>query len=275
MPGLEGYFEGHRCLITGGARGIGRNIAARLAEQGATVVIADIDQEGGEETARALGHSGGEVFFHAVDLSDPQAAEAMIDSLVNRLGSLDILVNNARGGRRTAPLDEAEENWQTAFDISLKAPLFASQAFIRQPPLKDRTRAIVNISSVVAQTICGESAVYHLTKAALENMTRYLAVHGGPRGVRVNAVRPGLIVQDEHRPRYDRADNVRYRRTAEFCHPLQTVGRADDIAHAVLFLSSSQAGFITGQVLSVDGGLTIQDPYDLLKRYEAEHAARS
>ncbi len=262
-------FDGRICLVTGAARGIGRNIATRLADFGATVVIIDMNRDQGEATAQSIrDRKCGQAFHHTADIGRLGAPEQMIRELSQQFGGIDILVNNARGGTRTQPLEETEENWRQAFDVSLKAPFFASQALIRIARQDVRPRAIVNISSVVAESICGESAAYHLTKAAMENMTRYLAMYGGPYGVRVNAVRPGLVVQDEYRDRYDRWDNAAFRKTAEFCHPLNTVGRSDDIADAVVFLCSAQAAFITGQTLTVDGGLTLQDPYALVKRHE-------
>lgn len=128
--------------------------------------------------------------------------------------------------------------------------------------------SIVNIGSIAAFMACHESPIYHVAKGGLLQMTRYLAVEAGPYGVRVNAVLPGFIVQDEHLTRYASANNERYREIAEFSHPLRRVGSAEDVSNAVLFLCSSGAHFISGQTVVVDGGLSIQEQSGLLFRFE-------
>ena len=254
-------------IVTGAARGIGKNIAIKFATAGAYVVIADQDDTSANMVVEQIRSAGNNSEYYKVDLSKIEQAESMIRDVMHAHGRIDVLVNNARSGTRTESLDENEENWNLSLDVSLKAPLFMSQVFIRKHTDNTEMACIVNISSVAAQKICNESAVYHVAKAGLENLTRYLAVYGGPKGIRVNAVRPGFIVQDEHQGRYLQKDNASYRQMAENCHPLRRVGTSDDIADAVLFLSSDRASFITGQVLTIDGGLTIQDQWDLASNF--------
>ena len=254
-------------IVTGAARGIGKNIAIKFATAGAYVVIADQDDTSANMVVEQIRSAGNNSEYYKVDLSKIEQAESMIRDVMHAHGRIDVLVNNARSGTRTESLDENEENWKLSLDVSLKAPLFMSQVFIRKHTDNTEMACIVNISSVAAQKICNESAVYHVAKAGLENLTRYLAVYGGPKGIRVNAVRPGFIVQDEHQGRYLQKDNASYRQMAENCHPLRRVGTSDDIADAVLFLSSDRASFITGQVLTIDGGLTIQDQWDLASNF--------
>lgn len=257
-------YKDKTVIVTGAAQGIGKNIATKFARAGATVVVADKNKKDGKSVVDEISNSGHTAEYFNLDLTDTKQAEEMIVSLFKKHNRIDVLVNNARGGNRTEPLKETEENWQLTVDVSLKTPLFLSQTFINEITEKNSGACIINISSVAANTICHESAAYHLAKSALENLTRYLAVFGGPKGVRVNAIRPGFIVQDEHQDRYWKDDNISYRNMAEFCHPLKRVGKSDDVANAVLFLCSEQASFITGQILTVDGGLTIQDQWNLI-----------
>ena len=231
------------------------------------MIIVDINEQLGSTVVKECHSKKLEVDFLAMDLAQTEQAEKVVDTVTRKHGKIDILVNNARAGKRTAHLAETIENWELSFDVSLKAPFFLSQVLISRAPNLPRESVILNISSVAAKNISQNSASYHLIKAALENLTRYLAVYGGPKGFRVNAIRPGFIVQDEHRSRYRQDDNQTYRDMAEYCHPLRRIGSSDDIANAALFLCSDLARFITGQVLTVDGGLTIQDQWSLIERF--------
>ena len=255
-------YKDKTVIITGAARGIGKNIAIKFAELGANVVILDKNKKDGNMLVDKICSSGYEAEFFKLDLNNnTKTIEEMIFSLFRKYNNIDILVNNARAGKKTDPLKETEENWEETIDVSLKAPLFLSQTFINEIKSKNSMANIINISSIAANTICNESVAYHITKSALENLTRYLAVFGGNMGVR------GFIVQDEYHDRYLSDDNLTYRKRAEFCHPLNKIGSSDDVANIVLLLCSEYASFITGQVITVDGGLTIQDQWDLVNRY--------
>lgn len=263
----EGRFAGKVAAVTGSARGIGKNIARAFGRQGALVVICDIDEEKGRVTESELRQQGMSVEFLCVDLSQRGTPQAMIQKIVERWGRLDILVNNARSGRRTSLLEEDEDTWEEGISVTLRAAFFASQEAIR---VMSQTGggSIVNISSIVGLLTCHESPIYHIAKAGLLQMTRYLAAHAGIYGVRVNAVLPGFIVKDEYKARYERDDNQRYREIAEFCHPMGHVGGSDDVAKAVLFLCSPETSFISGQCLVVDGGLTLQEQSGLVFRFD-------
>jgi len=260
-------FKDKVVLITGGARGIGKNIARGFGFEGAQVVICDIDQEHGRSTEAEFRHDGIKADYFTVDLGQRGAPQAMIRQVVEKHGRLDILVNNARSGiKRLEMFEEDEETWDLGMSVTLKATFFASQEAIRFMA-KAGGGKIVNIGSVAGLMICNESPHYHIAKAGLHHMTRYLAEKGGRYRVCVNAVLPGFIVQDEHRERYDREDNQRYREVAEFCHPLRQVGTSNDVARAVMFFSAPDADFITGQCLVIDGGLTLQEQSGLVGQF--------
>jgi NAD(P)-dependent dehydrogenase (short-subunit alcohol dehydrogenase family) len=259
-------FEKKVVLITGAARGIGKSIARKFACVGAQVIIVDNDNIKGIKTQGELKSNGYNVEYVNCDLRAIDQIDELMAGLVKKYGKIDILINNARAGIRTAPFKETEDNFQITLDVSLRAPLYLSQSFINYGTTKGKSGCILNISSVAASNIGSESVAYHLAKAALENLTRYLAVHGGPHGFRVNAIRPGFIVQDEHLDRYKQDSNEKYRHLAEYCHPLKKYGTSEDVANASLFLCSDFAGFITGQVLTVDGGLLSQDPFSMAMR---------
>ncbi|MBI5195203.1 MAG: SDR family oxidoreductase [Nitrospirae bacterium] len=264
---MSGKFNNKVILITGGARGIGKKIAKKFTEEGSNVIICDIDKDQSEKTKLEFDKEGLRVNFICMDLSNKGAPQGMIRQIIKDFGKLDVLVNNARSGERVGFWEETDDTWDKGIAVTLKAAFFASQEAIRAMS-QNREGSIVNIGSIASSLVCHESPVYHAAKAGLMHLTRYLAVHGGTYGVRVNAVLPGFIVQDEHVERYERADNEEYRKTAEFCHPIRKVGCSDDIAEAVLFLCSTAASFITGQCIIVDGGLTIQDPSSLLSSFD-------
>lgn len=263
----RGRFVGKVAAVTGSARGIGKNTCRAFGREGAQVVICDIDEESGRATEAELLEEGISVEFLCVDLICKGAPQAMVKQIVQQWGRLDVLVNNAKSGQRANLLEEDEDSWDLGMSVTLKAAFFASQEAI---PAMGRVGggSIVNVSSVLGMLSGPHSPSYHAAKAALVQMTRYLAVEAGGYGTRVNCVMPGFIVQDEHGPRYERDDNRRYREIVEFAHPLGFRGKSDDIANAVLFLSSPEAAFINGETLVVDGGLTLQEQSGLLFRFE-------
>lgn len=252
------------CLVTGAGRGIGRNIACALGQEGGIIALCDINSELGGEVKEHLASKGVDAEFFAADLGVKGEPRRLIQAVIQRFGKLDVLVNNARAGQRSSFAEETEDNWDMAMGVNLKAVFFLAQAAI--PAMSDKG-SIVSIGSISSLLVSQESPSYQVSKAGLLHLTRYLATHAGGKGIRVNTVLPGFIVQDEHRSRYDSADpgQAKYRAIAEALHPLHGgPGHSDDVANAVIFLASNEAGFITGQELVVDGGLSIQDPTKLV-----------
>jgi len=258
-------YLGKTALVTGAGRGIGLCIARRLAEEGAHVVIADVNIEKGTQAAHDLLERGLTVDFVPADLSVPGGGEVMVAAVARLKGRVDVLVNNARAGRRLGLLEETEENWDQAMAVVLKAAFFAAQATIGLMAKRGGCR-IVNVASVAAIQATLESPSYHASKSGLLHLTKYLAVAGGPYRAYVNCVLPGLIVQEEHRPRFDSEANDAYRAMATSYQPLGEVGSEYDVAEAVLYLCSERARYVSGACLTLDGAATAQEPFGLLMR---------
>lgn len=263
---MSGDYRDKTALVTGSARGIGLAIVRRLAEEGARVIIADINNESGQSAAEGLRQAGLDANFLSIDLSCPGAGVAMINAAVKIAGPIDLLVNNARAGKRRSLLEETEDNWNLAIDVGLKSAFFAAQAVIAHLRETGRAGAIVNVASVAAILATNESPSYHASKAGLLQLTRYLAVAAGPHRVRVNCVLPGLIVQDEHRARFDAEGNEKFRDAAARYQPLGYVGSEADVAEAVLYLCSERARYVSGSCLVIDGGATVQEQFGMLLR---------
>ena len=264
MKQVQEYL-GKTVLVTGAGRGIGLAIARRMAEEGAHVVIADVNIEKGTQAAQDLRASRLTVDFLHADLSMPSGSEVMVAAAAHLTGRVDVLVNNARAGTRLGLLEETEENWDQAMAVGLKAAFFASQATIRMMAERGGCH-ILNVASVAAIQATLESPSYHASKAGLMHLTKYLAVSGGPYHARVNCVLPGLIVQEEHRPRFDSEDNEAYRVLAVDHQPLGEVGAEQDVAEAVLYLCSERARYVSGACLTIDGASTAQELFGMLIR---------
>lgn len=268
MSSLQEYL-GKTALVTGAGRGIGLGIARHLAEEGAHVIIADVNDEKGLVAAQNLRDRGLAADFIHADLSLPGGGAAMVAAASRLTGRIDVLVNNARAGRRLGLLEETEENWDLSLAVGLRAAFFASQATIRLMAERGGC-CIVTVGSVAAMQATLESPSYHAAKSGLLHLTKYLAVAGGAYHARANCVLPGLIVQEEHRPRFESDGNEAYRAMAASYQPLGEVGTERDVAEAVLYLCSSRAGYVSGTCLMLDGAATAQEPFGLLLRHSAE-----
>ena len=244
-------------IVTGGAVGIGGAIARRLAADGAKVLITDIMEEKAAENVAGIEESGGTASAYEVDISQPEQIRPMIEHAVELWGGLHILVNNAWG--TLEPDGTAITLTETAFDRALiasqKAVFLSAKHGV--PHIEaSGGGSIVNISSVHGQLVAPSSLAYEMTKAAIIAMSRQMALDFGPIGVRVNCICPGHIVTERQGERWE--INPSLLRFFDEHYPLRHTGVPDDIANAVRFLCSDEAGFITGHTLVVDGGMTIQ-----------------
>src|SRR3982075_1906052 len=247
--------EGRVALITGGARGIGAATAARLAEDGAAIAIADLDGAGAEATAKEIA-AAYDVPAMGLKTDVSQAAEVdrTVAQIVERLGSLDILVNNAGVTRDNLIHKMTDEDWDLVTAVHLRGAFLCSRAAQREMVKRNWGR-IINLSSVSALGNRGQTN-YSTAKAGLQGMARTLAIELGRYNITVNAIAPGFIETAMTRQTAERMgmDFEQFKQGAASQIPVQRIGQPDDIAAAVAYLASEEAGFVSGQTLYVRGG---------------------
>jgi NAD(P)-dependent dehydrogenase (short-subunit alcohol dehydrogenase family) len=253
-------IEGQVALVAGGAGGIGEATTRLLAAAGASVVIADKFIEPAEKLAAEITADGRTAIAVEADLMDEAACAATVDQAVAAFGGVDILANVAGGMRKHAPWahlrDWTTEHWDAIFDLNLRYVFWMCRAAI--PALEARGGgSIVNITSLNGVTGNANQSAYGAAKAGLINLTKTMAEECGPAGIRVNAVSPGMTLTEAASATVP--DDVKARLSN--ATPLRRLGHPDDIARAVLFFASPMAEFVTGQMLLVEGGVSITYPY--------------
>src|SRR5688572_13135753 len=261
---VEGVMElqGQVAIVTGGGRGIGRATALELARLGADIVVAELDKAGAERTAGEVKATGRRAVALATDVTRRGDLEAMVARTLADLRSIDILVNNAGIYRAAATLDVTEEHWDAVLGINARALFFACQAVL--PAMIERKRGcIVNLASLAGKIGSKTNLPYNASKAAVVSITKSLALAHAADGIRVNCVCPGFVETDM----WDKvsreqgallglsADEFTRQRAAQV--PLGRMERPEDVAAVIGFLASPRAGYMTGQALSVDGGLVM------------------
>jgi NAD(P)-dependent dehydrogenase (short-subunit alcohol dehydrogenase family) len=254
-------LQGKVAIVTGAASGIGAETATRLAQEGAAVVVADINLEGAQQVVARIVQTGAAAAAVRVDLGEEQSITQMISFAVERFGGLDILDNNAADTRLSATRDVGVEHtdtqvWDTLMRINLRGTMIACKAAI--PRMRARGGgSIINMSSGSGLTGALAPTAYGVSKAGIIMLTQYVATQHGKEGIRCNAIAPGLIVTDA-------ASSYASGPFGEMMlrhHLTPRLGTPGDIASAVAFLASDEAAFITGQVICVDGGLLAHAPY--------------
>lgn len=243
-------LDGQVAIVTGGRRGIGRAIVELLAQRGASIVLGDRDGEEALEAAQEITDAtGAHVQACLVDVSDFDSAQSMVQCTLSDLGRVDILVNNAGITRDTLILRMSEQDWDAVLDTNLKGAWNCAKAVVR-PMMKQRYGRIINISSVSGLAGQAGQTNYSASKAGLIGLTKALAREVASRGITVNAVAPGFI------PTALTVDLPSELKDGMMqLIPLGRWGTPEEIAHAVAFFASKEAAYITGQVLSVDGGM--------------------
>jgi len=255
-------LSGQIAIVTGAGRGIGRATALELAGMGADIVVAELDQAGAERTAAEVKGLGRRVSVVRTDVTSRADLKAMADRARAEFGRIDILINNAGIYRAALPLDVTEEHWDAIMTINAKAVFFASQAVL-PVMIAQRRGSIVNLASMAGKIGSKTNLPYNASKAAVVSMTKSLALAHAADGVRVNCVCPGFVETDMW-TKVAREQGAllgmsaeEFTRQREKAVLLGRMERPEDVAAVIGFLASDRAGYMTGQALSVDGGLVM------------------
>ncbi|MCB1988467.1 MAG: SDR family oxidoreductase [Burkholderiaceae bacterium] len=238
-------------LITGGSSGIGRAVALAWAREGAKVVVSDVDRGGGEETVGQVRTAGGEAIFIAADVGKPEECEALVRGAVEKFGRLDIACNNAGiGGPQAPTADYPLDGWAQVIGINLSG-VFYGMKYQLPAMLKNGGGAIINMASILGAVGFSGAPAYAAAKHGVVGLTQTAALEYSAQGVRINAVGPGFI----HTPMISALeDNKAVNDMLVAAHPIGRLGRAEEVAELVLWLSSEKASFVTGAYYPVDGG---------------------
>ena len=238
-------------LITGGSSGIGRAVALAWAREGAKVVVSDVDRGGGGETVEQVRAAGGEAIFIAADVGKPEDCEALVRGAVEKFGRLDIACNNAGiGGPQAPTADYPLDGWAQVIGINLSG-VFYGMKYQLPAMLKNGGGAIVNMASILGAVGFAGAPAYTAAKHGVVGLTQAAALEYSAHGVRINAVGPGFI----HTPMISALeDNQAVNDMLVAAHPIGRLGRAEEVAELVLWLSSDKASFVTGAYYPVDGG---------------------
>ncbi|MBO0697947.1 MAG: 3-oxoacyl-ACP reductase FabG [Zavarzinella sp.] len=241
-------------LVTGGSRGIGRGIVLALAREGAKVAfVYRGSREAAEGLSAEIGRGGGVCKAYQADVAQVGAAERVVEQVVADWGRIDILVNNAGVIRDGLFVRMEPADWQAVIDTNLTGTFAFCRAVAGQMALKQRSGRIINISSVAAEHVNAGQTNYAASKGAVNAFTRALAVELGSRNVTVNAIAPGFVETDMTEAVRNKAGDFIQKKLI----PVRRLGKPEDIAAAVVFLAGPGASYVTGQVITVDGGLSL------------------
>ncbi len=242
-------LQGQSAIVTGAARGIGRAICLELAEQGANILATDMLVEELNQTAQAVRAKGVGCETMVANVTDPAAVEKLVATAVEKFGKLDIMVNNAGITRDTLVLSMSAEQWDAVINVNLRAVFLGTQAAAKVM-LRQRGGRIINMASFSGLSGNAGQANYAASKAGVIGLTKSVAKEMGKRGVLCNAVAPGFIATDMTAVLPEKVKEA-----AKQIIPLQRMGQPEEVARVVAFLAGPASSYLTGQVISVDGGL--------------------
>ena len=242
-------LKGKKAIVTGGGRGIGKTIALSLARAGADVAVLEMDQAAADQTAEEIAGIGAQSLAVSVDVSDFNQVQAEVNKILDLWERIDIVVNNAGITRDGLLMRMSENDWDAVLNVNLKGAFNLCRA-VSRTMMKQRSGSLINIASIIGMMGNAGQVNYAASKGGLISLTKSLAREMAPRGVRVNAVAPGFIAtaMTDKIPA-----ELREKMIASI--PLGRMGKPEDVARTVLFLASPDSGYITGQVLVVDGGM--------------------
>ncbi|AKJ63521.1 3-oxoacyl-[acyl-carrier-protein] reductase [Kiritimatiella glycovorans] len=246
-----GPLEGKTAMVTGAAQGIGRAIALKLAQQGADVALCDLNEDGLRETCEAVSGHGVRAETFTMNVAESDSVTSTVKQIEKDMDGIDVLVNNAGITRDNLVMRMSEEDWDAVLNVNLKGAFLCSRAVMRGM-MKRRAGSIVNIASIIGVIGNAGQANYAASKGGVISLTKTLAKELAPRNIRVNAVAPGFIrtAMTEALPEETRQKMLEH-------IPLDRFGEADDVADVVLFLGSDSSAYVTGQVVSVCGGMVM------------------